>query len=160
PIPHDAERRFARAVEDAPTLGGPLDRVKRSLDGDDLAAAQVAVDELDDALKSQVVSPAARGSAEKGVTEPRGGLGTGAYWKAPTWKRLVAIGAGPAANIALAVVLFTFLFMTVAGQATRVVETVAPELHEGVPSPAQVIGLQSGDRIVAIDGMRVRADQI
>src|SRR5262249_39064195 len=88
PIPHDAERRFARAVEEAPTLGGPLDRVKRSLDGDDLPAAQVAVDDLDEALGSQVVSPAARASAEKGVTELRDALGPDAYWKAPTWKRL------------------------------------------------------------------------
>ena len=32
PIPHDAERRFSRAVEDAPALGGSLDRVKRSLE--------------------------------------------------------------------------------------------------------------------------------
>ena len=54
PIPHDAERRFSRAVEDAPELGGPVDRVKRSLEGDDLSLAQDAVDDFEDALSSQI----------------------------------------------------------------------------------------------------------
>jgi regulator of sigma E protease len=159
PIPHDAERRFSHAVEDAPTLGGSVDRVKRALEGD-LAAAQGAVDEFDQALAAHTVSPAARASAEKGVTELRDALGPDAYWKAPTWKRLVAIGAGPAANILLTIVLFTFLFMTVAGEATRTIDTVAPELQAGTQSPAQAIGLQAGDRIVAIDGSPVKADEI
>ena len=160
PIPHDAERRFSRAVEDAPELGGPVDRVKRSLEGDDLSLAQEAVDDFEDALSSQKVSPAAHASAEKGMTELRDALGSDAYWKAPTWKRLVAIGAGPAANIALAIVLFTFLFMTVAGQATRTVATVAPELQQGIQSPAESVGLQAGDRIVSINGKTVKADEI
>jgi regulator of sigma E protease len=161
PIPHDAERRFSRAVEDAPALGGPVDRVKRSLEGDDLSVAEHAVDDFEEALREQAaVSPAALTSAEKGITELRDALGSDAYWKAPTWKRLVAIGAGPAANIALTIVLFTFLFMTVAGQATRTVATVAPELTTGVASPAQVIGLHAGDRIVAINGQPVKADEI
>jgi regulator of sigma E protease len=159
PIPHDAERRFSHAVEDAPTLGGSVDRVKRVLEGD-LVGAQAAVDEFDEALATHTVSPAARASAEKGVTELRDALGPDAYWKAATWKRLVAIAAGPAANILLTIVLFTFLFMTVAGQATRKIDTVAPELQAGTQSPAQAIGLQAGDRIVAIDGRPVQADQI
>jgi regulator of sigma E protease len=160
PIPHDADRRFSRAVEDAPTLAGPVDRVKRTLDGDDLDAGLYALDDLEDALRAQTISPAARASADKGLTELRDALGPDAYWKAATWRRLVAIGAGPAANIALTIAIFTFLFMTVAGQATRTVGTVAPELEAGVASPAQVIGLQAGDRIVAIDGKPVTADEI
>jgi regulator of sigma E protease len=160
PIPHDAERRFSRAVEEAPTLAGPLDRVKRALDGDDLEAGLYALDDLEDALRRATVSPAAQGSAEKGLTELRDALGPDAYWKAATWRRLVAIGAGPVANILLTVVIFTFLFMTVAGEATRTVATIAPELEPGVSSPAQAIGLQAGDRIVAINGDRVQADEI
>jgi regulator of sigma E protease len=160
PIPHDAERRMSRAVEEAPTLGGAVDRVQRSLEHDELDTAEIAVDELDEALRSQTLSPGARASAEKGVAELRDALGPDAYWKAPTWKRLIAIGAGPAANIALTIILFTILFMTVAGQATRVVEVVAPELEDGVASPAQVIGLQSGDRILAVNGTPVKPDQI
>ena len=52
PIPHDAERRFSRAVEEAPTLAGPVDRVKRTLDGDDLEAGLYALDDLEDALEA------------------------------------------------------------------------------------------------------------
>jgi regulator of sigma E protease len=40
------------------------------------------------------------------------------------------------------------------------VASVAPEIIQGVESPAQVIGLQSGDRIVAIDGTPVAPDEI
>ena len=152
PIPHDAERRFSRAVEDAPTLAGPVDRVKRALDGDDLEAGLYALDDLEDALRVAAVSPAALASAEKGLTELRDALGPDAYWKAATWRRLVAIAAGPAANIVLTIAIFTFLFMTVAGAATRVVGTVAPEIQAGVASPAQAIGLEAGDRIIAING--------
>jgi regulator of sigma E protease len=153
------EERPARR-EDAPTLGGPVDRVKRTLDGEDLEAGLYALDDLEDALRVATVSPAARASAEKGITELRDALGPDAYWKAATWRRLVAIGAGPAANIALTIVIFTVLFMTVAGQATSTVSTVAPELEPGVASPAQAIGLQAGDRIVAINGQPVKADEI
>ena len=160
PIPHDAERRFARAVEEAPALGGSVDRVKRALEGDDLDAARDSVDEFEEALRAQRVSPAALSSAEKGITELKDALGPDAYWKAPTWKRLVAIGAGPAANIALTIVLFTFLFMTFAGLATHTVARVATELEPGVTSPAQSIGLRAGDRIVAIDGRPVKASEI
>lgn len=160
PIAHDVERRFGRAVEEAPTLGGPLDRVKRALDGDDLETGLHALDDLEDAMRNVTLSPAALTSAEKGLAELRDALGPDAYWKAATWRRLVAIAAGPAANILLTIVVFTALFMTVAGEATRTVATVAPEIEAGVESPAQVIGLQAGDRIIAINGERVSADEI
>jgi regulator of sigma E protease len=160
PIAHDAERRFSRAVAEAPALAGPLDRVKRALDGDDLAGAGATLDDLEHAMREYQLSPGAQTAAEKGFTELRDALGPDAYWKAATWRRLVAIGAGPFANIALTLAIFAFLFMTVAGQATRTVASVAPELSPGVVSPAQTAGLRSGDRIVAIDGAPVRASDI
>jgi regulator of sigma E protease len=160
PIPHDAERRFSRAVSEVPELAGPVDRVKRALEGDDLASAIAALDELEPELRVRTLSPGALAAAEKGLTELRDALGPDAYWKAPTWKRLVAIAAGPAANIVLALVLFTLLFMSLSGRATPAVATVYPELTEGVASPAQTIGLQPGDRIIAIDGVRVKANDI
>jgi regulator of sigma E protease len=160
PIPHDAERRFARAAEDAPALGSAVDRVKRALEGDDLDAARREVAAFGEALGAQQVSHAALASAQKGITELEDALGPDAYWKARTWKRLVAIGAGPAANIALTIVLFTFLFLTVAGRATPTVATITPEIETGIVSPAQKIGLQAGDRIVAINGDPVAASEI
>jgi regulator of sigma E protease len=146
PIPHDAERRFARAVEEAPPLAGPVDRVKRTLDGDDLQAGLYALDDLDDAMHDVTISPAARASAEKGLTELRDALGPDAYWKAATWRRLVAIAAGPAANILLALVIFAILFTQVGGDPSRTIASVSAD------SPAQKAGLQSGDRVIAVDG--------
>lgn len=160
PIPHDAERRFSRAAVEVPSLAGPVDRVKRSLEVEDFPSTLHELDELDQALQRESLSPAAHSAAEKGLTELRDALGSDAYWKAPTWKRLVVITAGPAANIALTIVVFTFLFMTVAGNATSTIATIAPELEAGVESPAQAIGLQPGDRIISINGERVTADEI
>ena len=149
PIPHDAERRFSRAVSETPSLAGPFDRVRRSLGTDDLDGALAALDELEQAVRAKELSPDAASAAEKGLTELRDALGPDAYWKAATWKRLVAIAAGPAANILLAIVLMTALFMTSAGKATTEVASVVPD------SPAQTVGLQAGDRVLVVDGQQV-----
>jgi regulator of sigma E protease len=146
PIPHDAERRFSRAVEEAPALAGPVDRVKRMLEGDDLQAGLYALDDLEDALRTQALSPAALGSAEKGLTELRDALGPDAYWKAATWRRLVAIAAGPAANIVLTLVVFALLFTQVGGEPSRTIASVTSD------SPAEQAGLMAGDRVIAVDG--------
>ncbi|MBA3402427.1 MAG: site-2 protease family protein [Actinobacteria bacterium] len=154
PVPHDAERRFERAAEEDPGLAGPVDRVKRALVGDDLHGSLDALDDLEQELSARKLSPASTASAEKGLTELRDGLGPDAYWKAATWKRLVAIAAGPAANIVLAIVLFAFLFMTGSGKATRTVAEVVPS------SPAAEVGLRPGDRLVAINDEAVTASDI
>ena len=149
PIPHDAERRFSRAVSDAPELAGPYDRIRRALDAGDHPAVLSALDDFEQTLQSVTVSPAAQHSAEKGLTELRDSLGPDAYWKAATWRRLVAIVAGPAANVLLALVLMTVLFMTSAGKPTSEVASVVPD------TPAAEMGLQQGDRVVAVNGQRV-----
>ena len=160
PVPHDAERRFGRAVEEAPALAGPYERVKHVLESGAFDAVGAALDDFARATEGQALSPAAKASVEKGLAELRDAVGADAYWKAATWKRLVAIGAGPGANILLAIVLFTFLFMTGSGKATSTVAAVAPEFDDGTPTPASVVGLQAGDRILAIGGERVEADEI
>jgi regulator of sigma E protease len=149
PIPHDAERRFSRAVEEAPALAGPVDRVKRMLEGDDLQAGLYALDDLEDALRAETLSPAALGSAEKGLSELRDALGPDAYWKAATWRRLVAIVAGPAANIALTLIVFAVLFTQVGGDPSATIASIASD------SPAEAAGLRAGDRVVAVDGKPV-----
>jgi regulator of sigma E protease len=154
PIAHDAERRFSRAVVEAPHLTGSVDRIKRSLDAGDFAATPAMLDELDAALRTSPLTAGARASAEKGVTELRDGLGPDAYWKAPTWKRLVAIVAGPMANVVLAVVVFAILFTQVGGNPSRTVASVSRD------SPAAQGGIRPGDRVVAVDGVPVSGKEL
>lgn len=154
PIPHDAERRFSQAVSEVPALAGSVDRVKRLLEVEDFAGTSGELDELEQALREQSLSPGARTAADKGLTELRDALGSDAYWKAPIWKRLVAIGAGPLANIVLAVVVFTVLFTQVGGNPSRTVASV------GKDSPAEAAGILPGDRIVAVDGAPVSGTEL
>ncbi len=71
-----------------------------------------------------------------------------AYYRAPVWKRLVVIAAGPAVNIVLALVLFFAIFKV--GGLEDVNQSVG-SIRAG--SPAAKV-LQPGDRIVAVDGHR------
>jgi regulator of sigma E protease len=154
PIAHDAERRFSRAVAEAPALAGPVDRVKRSLDTGDFTETSVTLDDLDTALRRAPLSAGARHSAEKGLTELRDALGKDAYWKAPTWKRLIAIVAGPMANVALTIVAFTILFTQVGGNPSRTVASVSDD------SPAARAGVLAGDRVIAVDGAPVSGKEL
>jgi regulator of sigma E protease len=160
PVPHDAERRFQRAVDEAPGLTGPYERVKQALESGTFETVGPALDEFERAAAEKKLSPGASVSVQKGIDELRDAVGPYAYWKAATWKRFVAIAAGPAANIVLAIVLFAILFMTGSGKATSTVAEVAPTFQNGVATPASQIGLRAGDRIVAIGTERVEPDEI
>jgi regulator of sigma E protease len=64
--------------------------------------------------------------------------------------RAIVVAAGPVANFVLAVVLFAALFATVGRPVTR------PDIGQVLPgSAASHAGLQTGDRIDAIDGARI-----
>jgi len=154
PISHDAERRFSRAVGEVPALAGPYDRLRRALDAEDVAASQAELADFELALQEKRLSPEAASSAGRGLTELRDALGPDAYWKAATWKRLVAILAGPLANVLLAVVLLTVLFMTGSVKPSRTVAGVE------AGSPAKKAGIRAEDRIVAINGARVTAENL
>jgi regulator of sigma E protease len=67
---------------------------------------------------------------------------------------VTAIAAGPVANILLALVLFTGLYMTSGGKETTRVEGISPD------SPAQMMGLRAGDRIVSINGARIEPGDV
>ena len=68
-----------------------------------------------------------------------------AYYRQPVWKRIVVIGAGPAVNIALALVLAFFVSFSTAHRADQSVSEVLSN------RPAHGV-LKPGDRIVAVDG--------
>jgi regulator of sigma E protease len=150
PTPGDLDAPFARAREEQPSLSGPVARVRNALAEDDHDEARVALAVLRDVVAVAELSEGARKSAERGLDDIGDALGPDAYWRAATWRRVVAIAAGPGANIVLAIVLFTVLFMTSGGKATTTVDQVIPK------SAAASAGLQAGDRIVSIDGSEVR----
>ena len=150
----DVDMGLGRALTDAPELSGATSRLRGALAAgdhdaarDELRVLRVLVDERD-------LPPHAATAARKGLDDLEDALGPTAYWRAATWKRVSAIAAGPAANILLALVLFTGLFMTSVGKATTTVDQVS----QG--SPAASVGLQSGDRIISIDGAVVQPGDI
>jgi regulator of sigma E protease len=150
PAASDLDLHLGRAIAEDPRLLGPLEHAKRRLDEDDPAV----LEPLSAAVERANLSPQARKSAEKGLTEVADALSPDAYWRAATWKRIAAILAGPAANVVLAVVLFAVLYMVGSFQVSQTVGTVLSG------HPAAAAGLRAGDRIVAIDGKPVKATQI
>jgi regulator of sigma E protease len=161
PAAVDLELRLQRSLRESPELVAPLERVKRLLTAQCWSEADAALDELEEALRNanQPTEP---------LTDVRDGLAPDAYWRAPAWKRVAVIFAGPGTNLLLAIVLFAVLFVTGSGgyrlgfvfgitKDDRVVNTVATV----VPGePADRIGLQAGDRIVGINGRRVPPEQV
>ncbi len=72
-----------------------------------------------------------------------------AYYRQPVWKRIVVIGAGPAVNIALGLLILFFVALSSATTADQVVHDVSSN------SPARE-RLKPGDKIVAVDGSAYR----
>lgn len=71
------------------------------------------------------------------------------FMQKPVWQRLLVMLAGPGFNLALPFVLFTGVLMLGEPQADGVIGSVR------YGSPADVAGVQVGDRLVAIDGAPV-----
>jgi regulator of sigma E protease len=81
--------------------------------------------------------------------ELEGALARDAYWRAATWRRLVAISAGPGVNLIFAIVLFTALFLVSVTRDTNVIGRVVPG------TPAAAAHLRAGDRVVAVAGAKI-----
>jgi regulator of sigma E protease len=117
---------------------------------------------LDDALEREdwVTAREAVGRLQAGVGETRylqeleWSLAPDAYWRQATWRRLVAIFAGPAINLVFAFVLFTALYMVASDRSTNVIAQVLRG------SPAAAAGLHGGDRVLSVAGSTVRPDDI
>jgi len=146
PAPGDVDPVFGRAVEERPSLAGPADRLRRALASGDHDAGRSALAAFEGLAADETLSQHARADVDKGVADLGDALGPDAYWRARTWKRVLVIFAGPAANIIFAFVLFTGLYMTSGGKPTTTIDSVR------AGSAAAAMGLASGDRIVSING--------
>jgi regulator of sigma E protease len=154
PAAGDLDVHLGPAVHEDATLLAPLEAVKRALAADDVDAARAVSGDLVAAVESAELSPAARASAERGLTDLADGTGSDAYWRQPAWKRIFVIFAGPGTNLLFAVLIFAVLFMLGGGKATTTIDDVLPG------SPAATAGLHAGDMILTIDGKRVHAPDI
>jgi regulator of sigma E protease len=67
---------------------------------------------------------------------------------APLWARAATVVAGPVFNFILSVVIFTGMALAVG------VASYPPVVDKVLSLPAQVAGLESGDRLVAIEGVK------
>ena len=149
PAAKDVDLVFSRALHAAPELVGPAERLKRSLAAEDYETAKIRLAEFHQRALELGVPP-----IDKQVTDLEDALSPQAYWRAPTWKRVTAIAAGPVTNLVFAVVLFAIVFMTAGWNPTTKVATVLPN------SRAEAAGLKVDDRVVAIDGRAVTPSMI
>jgi len=154
PAAGDLDVHFGRAVAEEPALTHGVEELRRRLEAEDHDGARDAMRELAPRIARAELSPPARKSADRGVSEVGDALASDAYWRARTWKRVAVIFAGPGANLLLAVALFAALFMVGGGRATTTIDEVVAD------SPAQAAGLQPGDRILAIGGEAVEPADI
>jgi regulator of sigma E protease len=139
---------MAPALHEDATLTPLVQRVRRELDDGDLAGARTHLPELESAIQQADLTRSARRSAERAYREVEEGTGSDAYWRQATWKRIAVIAAGPAANVLVAFVIFTAVYLTGAPTSQPSNEVAAVEAH----TPAAAAGLQAGDRVVAVDG--------
>jgi regulator of sigma E protease len=149
PAPSDVDAHFGRAVEEAPQLHAPSERLKRLLAEGDFELATGALIALERAAEEANLSEPARKGVKRGLIELADGLGRDAYWRQRAWKKVLVIGAGPGTNLLFAVLMFTLLLATGPGRGT----TSVAEVERG--RPAERAGLRPGDRVVAINGERV-----
>jgi len=154
PAPVDVDAGLSRAMHEEPALSGAAGRLRNALAAGDHDAARDSLRVLGELVDERELTPPVEASARRAIDDLNDALGPDAYWRAPTWKRVVAIAAGPAANILLALVLFTGLSMTTGVKATTTVDQVSRN------SPAEAMGLRPGDRIVSIGGARVQAEDV
>ncbi|NLG25970.1 MAG: PDZ domain-containing protein, partial [Clostridiales bacterium] len=79
-----------------------------------------------------------------------------AFNNLPAWKRFLAILAGPAMNFALA---FVVAFLCIAAIGLPVGAPVPQVAQVAAGMPAELAGLQVGDRIVAVNGEAISFDE-
>jgi regulator of sigma E protease len=148
PAARDLEGQLERALEEAPWLERYVGPVNASLEAERLGDARDGLPDLRRAVARAELSEPARRAAERTLTDVEDALSNDAYWRAPVWKRVAVILAGPATNLIFAVAALAAVF--------AIGVPVATQIHEVTPgSPASAAGLRPGDEILAVDGETV-----
>ncbi len=85
----------------------------------------------------------------------------GSFFAAAPWKRIVALTAGPVANIIFAILILAVVwlvgFSTETYQNRIILASEYAVNEEAEPNPADVAGLQTGDVILSMGGREVRS---
>jgi regulator of sigma E protease len=147
PAAGDLDAHLEHARKEAPSLAEAAEPVERALTEERYEDARTGMGQLRARVRGADLSEAARKIADRGLADVDDALSADAYWRAPTWKRIAVILAGPATNYVFAVVALAIVFMLgVPTGATRTVEEVRAN------SPAAGMGLRPGDEVVAVNG--------
>lgn len=150
PAARDVQVMFAPAIEEEPSLAPAVLNVRGALDAEDYAAARDAYVELAAQIASATtLSRSARRTAARGLRDIEEGTDREAYWRAPAWKRIAVIAAGPAANV-LAAFLILFFVAALGGAPTNQATSTIASVSAGYPAASS--GLRVGDRLVAVNG--------
>ena len=149
PAAGDLDAHLEHARKEAPSLAEAAAPVEQALEEERYEDARAGMGQLHAKVQSADLSEASRKVADRGLTDVDDALSSDAYWRAPTWKRVAVILAGPATNYFFAVLALAIVFMLgVPTGATHTVEEVSAD------SPAAAMGLQPGDEVVAVNGTR------
>ncbi len=149
PAAGDLEAHLEPARKEAPSLAEAAAPVEQALTDERYEDARAGMADLRERVGHADLSEAARRVADRGFNDVDDALSPEAYWRAPTWKRVAVIFAGPATNYLFAVLALAVVFMLgVPTGATRTVDLVT------AGSPAAAMGLEKGDEIVAVNGTR------
>jgi regulator of sigma E protease len=141
PSPGDLKASLQPQVRER--LGPQLARLDVAIESGDDDAARAALAELHPELGSTRM-----------WQELEWALAPDAYWRQTTWRRLVAIAAGPAVNLVFAFVLFAVLFVVASTRDTNVIGRVVSG------TPAASSGLHEGDRVLRVAGVKVAPKEI
>ena len=151
------EDAVARAAErrlpgDPDRLTPALERARAALDSGDAAASREAIALLSAAMEAdrELVDPERVAWCTKELERVGEDADPRAYWRMAVWRRVVAIVAGPAANLAAAFVVLTIFYAH--GIPNYVPTSSVQQIQVG--SPAQKMGLRPGDVVLGIQGKR------
>jgi regulator of sigma E protease len=150
-----AEKAAQRRPPDRPDLLTPaLERASATLDAGDAAGSAEALQLLSGALERDIdlVDEERVAWCRKELQRVTEDADARAYWRMPTWRRIVAILAGPGANLLAAFAILTVFYAI--GVPNYKPTTSVQQVQ--VNSPAQKMGLRPGDVVVGIQGRPVK----